>query len=52
MEYFPTSFINTLDTVLSFLLFVYQCLATEPNFQPGPSQLLFPADHHVILGVH
>lgn len=37
MENFPTGFINTLDIVLSFLLFVYQCLATEPNFQPGLS---------------
>lgn len=35
MENFPTSFINTLDIVLSFLLFVYQCLATKANFQPG-----------------
>lgn len=34
MENFPTSFINTLDIVLPFLLFVYQCLATELNFQP------------------
>lgn len=32
MENFPTHFINTLDIVLSFLLFVYQCLATKPNF--------------------
>lgn len=35
MENFPTSFINTLNIVLPFLLLLYQCLATEPNFQPG-----------------
>lgn len=35
MENFPTSFINTLDIVLSFLLFVYQCLATKPISSQG-----------------